>query len=344
METSMSRRIRDLTAAATGAVVILMMLIGHKGGGAPSKPSESGTPDIGVYYADERAETAPDRFAPSGDSTATSTSPSTTESPTRPKPTTVVQSQNAPDSLETPSANSAATNVTAGSKEASTKQNETQTPTEVNSAATEKSVQPPNKGDPAKSDMSLAQKFANQAAEPTLPPTAVEPEPKKVSQMSPGEIQKALENYKGWVHRGHIRVLVDHSLLTSDQLRSVAQAYVMTTKSARICINQNGRQCELPPELIANLMIGDVPPSKWPQMLIDRAHYFFGDNHGACATLLFSDSVTLQLFRNLAHYVGDAEIPPGTSFTLRLAANEKGMVNVESIDASVPGRSTEDLR
>ena len=341
----MSRLIRDLTAAATGVVVILVMLIGHKGGGIrPSKPSESGTPDIGVYYADERAEPATDRFVPSGDTNTTPISPNTAASPTSPNAVTVDQFQTAPNSLETPSANSGATKLAAGSKEASTKQTETQTPTEVNSAVTEKTVPSPHQTDKAKSDTSLAQKLANQAAEPTLPPTAVEPEPKKVSQMSPDEIQQALEDYKGWVHHGRIRVQVDHSLLTSDQLRSVAQAYVISTKSGRVCITQSGRKCELPPEFIANLMIGDVPPSKWPQMLIDRAHYFFGDNHGACATLLFSDSVTLQLFRKLAHYVGDAEIPPGTSFTLRLAANEKGMVNVESIDASVPGRSTEDLR
>lgn len=341
----MSRRIRDLTAGATGTVVILVMLIGHKGGGAhPSKASESGTPDIGIYYADERVEPAPDHFAPSGDTNGASSSPTAAASPTRPNAKTVVQSQTAPDSSGTSSANSAATNLAAISQEKSTNQNDTQVPPEVNSAVTEKTEAPPSKADPAKPDSPPAQKFVAQTKEETLPPTAVEPEPKKVSQMSPGEIQQALEEYKGWVHRGHIRVLVDHSLLTSDQLRSVAQAYVMTTKSGRICINQNGRQCELPPELIANLMIGDVPSSKWPQMLIDRAHDFFGKNHGACATLLFSDSATLQLFRNLAYYVGDEAIPPGTEFTLRLAANEKGKVNVESIDASIPSNFTEGMR
>lgn len=341
----MSRRIRDLTAAATGAVVILLMLVGHKGGGArPSKSSESGTPDIGVYFADERTEPAPDRFAPSGDTTATSISPGITESPTSPKVMTVVQSEPAPDPSGASSVNSATTNLAASSRETSTKQNETQTPPEVNSAVTEKTESPPHKADPAKPDTPPAQKFVNQTTEAALPPTAVEPKPKKVSQMSPDEIQQALEDYKGWVHHGRIRVQVDHSLLTSDQLRSFAQAYVITTKSGRIFINQSGRKCELPPELIANLMIGDVPPSKWPQMLTDRAHYFFGDNHGACATLLFSESATLQLFRKLAHYVGDAEIPPGTNFTLRLATNEKGMVNVESIDASVPGDFTEGVQ
>lgn len=345
----MSRGIRDLTAAVTGAVVILAMVIGHKGGGVRApKPLESGTPDIGVYYAKETAETAPDRFAAAGDptaiSTATSTSPDTVESRTGPTAQTVVQLQPAPNSSTTPSVDPTATKLEANTKDASTKQNEAQTPTEASSAPAEKAGSSPQKTDPAKADAPPERKIVNQTQEPVLPPTPVEPQPKKVSHMSPDEIQKALEDYKGWVHRGRIRMLVDHSSLTAEQLRSVAEAYVMTTSHSRLCVDQNGRRCDLPAELPANLMIGDVPTSKWPQMLSDRAHDFFGKNHGAHATLLFSDSTTLQLFRNLAYYVGDEVIPPGTEFTLRLATNEKGKVNVQAIDAWIPGELTEDMR
>lgn len=314
--------------ATVSMIFVLQLLFGNSAADIPpaSVAQTSPPPALGVVI--DAADT-PDTLARAGDERE------------RPEQT----ADKTEEQAETESANQiaeATSEETQQREETESTENDTDTTeqlaeNETSSEVSREADTASNSNDEANDDgVTSAEQLAkatSESADDRPKSNPVESAPKPVEQMSAAELEAAVEAYETWVHEGDLKLLLDYSQLSVDQLDSIAQLYVASTKHSTLWITPDGgvKSVELA-AVPAGKLVGDLPPdrSKWPPVLAYQARERFGRSFVAKANFLLTDAVALQLYRVLAQAVGTEQPNAGTQITLRLQPSGQD-INVQLV-------------
>ena len=160
-------------------------------------------------------------------------------------------------------------------------------------------------------------------------PTVVEPAPRQTTEMSDAEIRQAVADYRGWVHQGQIRLRINHSSLSAEQLAALAEFWVLTSaRGNQVCVDRTGRK-EDGKFALDGVLIGDLEPTKWPKFLIQQAKDRFGTHSVATGVFVVRDRYALLFYRQVAMATRGRLPEPGSTFELQLLPGRDGTIDVE---------------
>jgi hypothetical protein len=277
-------------------------------GTAPQQTPPGGPPSLGVW---NDKPTAPDKWATAAEETrkASGTTPqeaASTEDAPSVQPVTPIRVTEAASMPPREAVAQAPSQPSAGDTP------DDETVAQQQSEPSDTTTRPPHADTAAIADQRPA--TAN----------AVEAAPRPVEQMSEGEIQAAIHDYEGWLHRGQITVRLDYTMLSGPQIDAIAGAYVMQssatrTEAVRLVITSNGVPISMSDEALEKVLIGDLTPDRhrWPPCLQAKVSWF-GPNAAVTAKMVLRDAVALQLYRVLAEQAGTVQPLPGTVCRVQL--------------------------
>ncbi len=182
--------------------------------------------------------------------------------------------------------------------------------------------------------------------EPGLPEsapvaTAVEANPKPLDELTPVEVIDHVTDYRMWCEEGQISIVLRTEQLTSEQIDSLVDFYVLDDSTHTVFVDRAGRRFKVDESTQRAGFEGDLlKRSRWSNRLRAEAERQFGPNHAAKASFRLAPRPTLVLYRLLGEELGAKAPPPGTCVTLRLVPGRDGRLLGEVIDVQRPRQAT----
>lgn len=157
-------------------------------------------------------------------------------------------------------------------------------------------------------------------------PKPVNPVEKKeapLNQLSEAEIKERLAEYRAWVHKGELSIELDMSALSADQVKVLADFYVLKTDVTTLHISINGKPTVLT-KMPEGRLITDLRLAKhWPASARDAASVWFGGGPTEeNLAIVLNDKAELHLYRVLVAGLGGKHPESGSNVLIGIRPGE----------------------